>query len=133
MKKDIRNRKDIENLVNAFYEKVKTDEIIGYLFTDIAKVNWELHLPKMYDFWENVLFQSANYNGNPMVVHKNLHQKSTMNQAHFQQWRELWIILLKVYIHRLYYFDKWRLVYFVNFYAHFIQFRKFFLFFPLHL
>jgi hemoglobin len=43
----------------------------------------------MYDFWENVLFQSANYNGNPMVVHKNLHQKSTMNQAHFQQWREL--------------------------------------------
>ena len=89
MKKDIRNRKDIENLVNAFYEKVKTDEIIGYLFTDIAKVNWELHLPKMYDFWENVLFQSANYNGNPMVVHKNLHQKSTMNQAHFQQWREL--------------------------------------------
>lgn len=89
MKKDIRNRKDIENLVNTFYEKVKTDEIIGYLFTDIAKVNWELHLPKMYDFWENVLFQSANYNGNPMVVHKNLHQKSTMNQAHFQQWREL--------------------------------------------
>lgn len=89
MKKDIRNRKDIENLVNAFYEKVKTDEIIGYLFTDIAKVNWELHLPEMYDFWENVLFQSANYNGNPMVVHKNLHQKSTMNQAHFQQWREL--------------------------------------------
>ena len=89
MKKDIRNRKDIESLVNAFYEKVKTDKVIGYLFTDTAKVNWELHLPKMYNFWENILFQSANYNGNPMLVHKNLHQKSAMNQEHFQHWREL--------------------------------------------
>ena len=61
MKTDIRHRKDIEKLVNSFYDKVKTDEVIGYLFTDVAKVNWELHLPKMYDFWENILFFSANY------------------------------------------------------------------------
>ena len=89
MKTDIRNRKDIEKLVNAFYEKVKTDEVIGYLFTDVAKVNWELHLPKMYDFWENILFYSANYSGSPMAVHKELHQKSTMTQEHFQHWNEL--------------------------------------------
>ncbi len=89
MKTDIRNRKDIEKLVNAFYEKVKTDEVIGYLFTDVAKVNWELHLPKMYDFWENILFSTGNYNGNPMVKHKELHEKSEMNQEHFQQWNAL--------------------------------------------
>ena len=89
MKTDIRNRKDIEKLVNAFYEKVKTDEVIGYLFTDVAKVNWELHLPKMYDFWENILFYSANYSGSPMAVHKELHQKSTMTQEHFQHWNVL--------------------------------------------
>lgn len=89
MKTDIRNRKDIEKLVNAFYEKVKTDEVIGYLFTDVAKVNWELHLPKMYDFWENILFYSANYSGSPMVVHKELHQKSTLTQEHFQHWNAL--------------------------------------------
>jgi hemoglobin len=89
MKTDIRNRKDIEKLVNAFYDKVKTDEVIGYLFTDVAKVNWDLHLPKMYNFWENILFYSANYSGSPMVVHKELHQKSTMNQEHFQHWNKL--------------------------------------------
>ena len=89
MKKDIRNRKDIEKLVNAFYDKVKKDDTIGYLFNDIAKVNWELHLPKMYDFWENILFYSGNYSGSPMVVHKELHQKSTMNQNHFQHWNDL--------------------------------------------
>ena len=89
MKTDIRNRKDIEKLVNAFYDKIKKDDTIGYLFNDVAKVNWELHLPKMYDFWENILFYSGNYSGSPMVVHKELHQKSTMNQQHFQHWNDL--------------------------------------------
>ncbi len=89
MKTDIRNRKDIEKLVNSFYNKVKTDTVIGYLFNDVAQVNWQLHLPKMYAFWENILFCTANYNGSPMVVHKELHQKSTMTQEHFQHWNEL--------------------------------------------
>ncbi|WP_035676964.1 group III truncated hemoglobin [Flavobacterium limnosediminis] len=89
MKKDIKNRKDIEKLVDAFYEKVKTDTEIGYLFNDVAQVNWDDHLPKMYDFWENILFCNGNYNGNPMVVHKELHQKSTMTQHHFHHWTTL--------------------------------------------
>ena len=89
MKTDIRNRKDIEKLVNAFYDKVKNDEAIGYLFTDVAHVNWELHWPKMYDFWENILFYTGNYDGNPMARHKELHDKSTMTKAHFQHWIDL--------------------------------------------
>lgn len=89
MKTDIRNRKDIEKLVNAFYNKVKTDAVIGYLFTEVARVNWEEHLPKMYNFWENILFCTANYNGNPMMKHKELHQKSTMTAEHFTHWTAL--------------------------------------------
>ena len=86
MKKDLKNRKDIEKLVDAFYEKVKTDTVIGYFFNDVAQVNWNHHLPKMYDFWENILFYHGNYSGNPMTVHKELHQESTMSQHHFQHW-----------------------------------------------
>lgn len=89
MKTDIKNRKDIEKIVNAFYEEIKMDTTIGYFFTDVAKVNWEEHLPKMYDFWENILFHTGNYSGNPMLVHKELHQKSEMNQIHFQHWTNL--------------------------------------------
>lgn len=89
MKTDIRNRKDIEKLVNAFYENVKKDVVIGYFFTNVAHVNWEEHLPKMYDFWENILFFTANYEGNPMVKHKELHKKSQMTKFHFQQWNTL--------------------------------------------
>lgn len=89
MKTDIKNRNDIEKLVNAFYDKIKTDAKIGYFFTAVAKVNWESHLPKMYDFWENILFSNGNYTGNPMVKHKELHQKSEMKEAHFQHWNAL--------------------------------------------
>lgn len=89
MKPDIQNRQDIEVLVNACYEKVKTDAVIGYLFNDVAQVNWATHLPKMYDFWENILFFTGNYDGNPMAKHKELHQKSTMNPSHFAHWNKL--------------------------------------------
>ena len=58
-KKDIESREDIIAFVNRFYNKVEADPVIGYIFTDIAKVNWDHHLPRMYDFWESVLFGKA--------------------------------------------------------------------------
>lgn len=89
MKEDILDRKDLEKLVDAFYDKVKSDDVIGYLFNDVAKVNWAIHLPKMYDFWENILFHTGKYSGNPMLRHKELHEKSTMNPSHFRHWNYL--------------------------------------------
>ncbi|GGD34530.1 group III truncated hemoglobin [Flavobacterium orientale] len=86
MKKDIQNRTDIVRLVNAFYEKIKTDNVIGFLFNEVAQINWETHLPKMYDFWENVLFFTGNFDGNPMQKHKELHSKCPLSHAHFEHW-----------------------------------------------
>jgi hemoglobin len=89
MKRDLRNREDIEKLVNNFYDVVKNDSKIGYLFTAIAQVNWEFHLPKMYSFWENVIFFTGDYDGNPMEKHKELNGKSKLNEEHFQHWNIL--------------------------------------------
>ncbi|MGG9960029.1 group III truncated hemoglobin [Ferruginibacter sp. SUN106] len=86
MKKDIESKTDIELLVNAFYEKVKADETIGYIFTDVVKVNWEKHLPVMYNFWENSLFYTGTYEGNPMEMHKHLHHAISLSAEHFKQW-----------------------------------------------
>ena len=83
MKKDIHNRNDIIRLVDAFYDKIKTDQVIGFIFNDIAQVNWEDHLPKMYDFWDNVLFFTGNFDGNPMQKHKELHNKCPLTHAHY--------------------------------------------------
>ena len=89
MKRDIESRADIELLVNSFYEKVKSDPVIGHVFTAVAKVNWKKHLPVMYDFWENVIFFTGNYNGNPMMVHKHLNDKTPLSAEHFKEWIKL--------------------------------------------
>ncbi|MGG9971118.1 group III truncated hemoglobin [Ferruginibacter sp. SUN002] len=86
MKKDIETITDIQLLVNAFYEKVKADKTIGYIFNDVVKVNWEKHLPVMYNFWENTLFFTGTYEGNPMELHKQLHRLTPLTAAHFKEW-----------------------------------------------
>jgi len=91
MKRDIKDRADIQVLVDTFYEKVRADETIGYLFNEVAKVNWEQHLPRMYDFWENILFQTGGFKGNPMTAHVQLHQQSPLNKAHFDRWQQLFM------------------------------------------
>jgi hemoglobin len=89
MKKDIENRNDIELLINSFYDKVKKDKTIGYIFNDVAKVNWEAHLPVMYNFWEGIIFNKSTYGGNPMVVHQHLHERTPLDNDHFNQWLHL--------------------------------------------
>ena len=89
MKTDIKNRADIEKLATIFYGKVKEDQAISYFFNDVAKVNWENHLPKMCDFFENILFSSGNYDGNPMLAHEELHKKSEVKGEHFHRWNAL--------------------------------------------
>ncbi len=86
MQKDIEDRKDIELLINSFYNKVKQDAIIGSFFTEVVQVNWEKHLPVMYNFWENIVFQTGSYNGNPMDKHLELNKKSLILMEHFQRW-----------------------------------------------
>lgn len=89
MKNDIKNRIDVERLVNAFYDKVKQDDVIGFIFNDVAKVDWDKHLPVMYDFWENIIFLTNKYTGNPMSVHIILNEQVPFNRQHFQRWIEL--------------------------------------------
>ena len=86
---DIETRGDIELLVNAFYEKVKVDPLIGYIFTVAVRVNWERHLPVMYQFWENVLFYTGGYEGNPIGTHKHLHRLVPLDAGHFKRWNDL--------------------------------------------
>src|SRR3954468_8371854 len=89
MKTDIRNKQDIIQLVNTFYDKVKQDAVIGHFFTEVMKVNWDKHLPKMYNFWDNVVFYTNNYSGNPMQIHKDIHALHALTGTDFKQWYTL--------------------------------------------
>ena len=84
--KDIENRKDIELLVDTFYKKVLKDKTIGYIFNKVAKIDWEKHLPLMYNFWETTILHKASYKGNPMKIHIDLNVKEPLKKEHFDQW-----------------------------------------------
>ena len=88
--KKLESREDIELLVNKFYDKVGTDETIGFFFNDVAKVDWSHHLPKMYSFWETLLFGKISYKGNPMAVHFPINAEFAMEKSHFEHWLKLW-------------------------------------------
>ena len=86
MKKDITSREDLFLLVKVFYEKLLADNSISYLFTDIAKINLDHHLPVLVDFWDSILFQSDTYRKNAMQPHMVLHQQSPLQKHHFETW-----------------------------------------------
>ena len=88
-KPDIRSRNEVIILVNKFYEKVRVDNTIGYIFEDIFKVNWATHMEVMYNFWESVLFYTANYTGNPMIVHRQINNVVSLTPEHFKRWLQL--------------------------------------------
>jgi hemoglobin len=89
VKSDILGRPDIVRLVNAFYTKVRTDEPLGHVFDGVAKVNWETHLPKLYDFWDTVLFRAGTFRGNPIAAHMKLIDQADLGWPMFERWLEL--------------------------------------------
>ena len=86
MKKDIETREDIIKLVDVFYDKVKKNEILGYIFDDIAKIDWSKHLPVMYSFWASILLGEKSFSGNPMKKHIDLAQIAPMTEVEFTEW-----------------------------------------------
>lgn len=68
-KTDIRNDEDIKILVHTFYGNVQDDERLSYIFNDFAGVDWDSHLPRMVDFWSNLIFQTGRYKGRPFRQH----------------------------------------------------------------
>jgi hemoglobin len=84
--RDIATRADIVRLVDAFYSAVRGDEILGPIFDGVAHVDWDRHLPRMYDFWEGVLFGATAFRGNPLAVHLSLAGRVALGSREFDRW-----------------------------------------------
>ena len=86
---DLHGRAEIEQLVNRFYDRVRVDNVLGFIFDKVAQTNWEAHLPKMYAFWETVMFRSGGYVGNPIAAHAKLVPLTMMGRPQFDHWLKL--------------------------------------------
>ncbi|HRD57556.1 MAG TPA: group III truncated hemoglobin [Ferruginibacter sp.] len=89
MKADISSKEDVQTIVHLFYDKVIADEVLGVFFTKVIAINWNKHLPAMCAFWENVLFFTGEYEGNPLVAHRKLHAIHPTTTRHFERWIDI--------------------------------------------
>ena len=88
---DIETYEDVVKLIDSFYTKVQVDPMLSPAFFDVAQVDWPNHLPRMYQFWETVLFSKPGYKGNPAEIHSKLDEKMKaqgleLTLAHFDLW-----------------------------------------------
>jgi hemoglobin len=83
MHPDIHNEQDIKVIVDSFYRKIQSDSLLSVHFLD---VDWDKHLPKMYDFWHSIVFLTGRYKGYPFAAHLSL---KSPQKRDFQKWLEL--------------------------------------------
>lgn len=85
-KKDIDDKIDLEHLINIFYAKLLSDKSVSYIFTDVAKIDLETHLPKIIEFWNLSLFGKGDYSNNVMKIHLDLNEEEKLQEKHFKSW-----------------------------------------------
>lgn len=82
MKRDISTRVDLESLLEKFYQKALSDDLLESKFEG---VDLNAHLPVICDFWETTLFGNTTYKGSPFDKHIPL----DLSRNHFERWIHL--------------------------------------------
>ena len=67
--RDLDSPDEIAEMVRRFYQDVAQDDLLGPLFNDVARVDWNEHLPKLTRFWCRALLGIEGYAGNPFRSH----------------------------------------------------------------
>lgn len=74
-------------LVERFYAKVRSDDLLGPVFDDAVE-DWPEHLGRLQAFWSSVMLTSGRYKGRPLPAHLKL--GAAMTPERFERWLALW-------------------------------------------
>lgn len=74
-------------LVDAFYARIRADEVLGPIFND-AIGDWPEHLEKLTDFWSSVMLTTGRYKGQPVPAH--MKHKDRITPELFDRWLGIW-------------------------------------------
>ena len=77
----------LEELVPAFYTRVRADAELGPIFNG-AIDDWPHHLDKLVAFWSSVMLTSGRYKGQPVPAH--MKHKDRISPELFDRWLGLW-------------------------------------------
>ncbi|TCS38300.1 hemoglobin [Paucimonas lemoignei] len=77
---------NIHRMVHGFYDRVRRDDVLGPVFDEALPHGWDVHLPRMVEFWSTVLLGSGTFQGNVFGKHMALHG---IEKEHFVRWLAL--------------------------------------------
>lgn len=83
---DIQNQDDLYLLVDEFYKKLLSDDLISYIFTDVVKIKVEEHLPVLVTFWSQAILGTGGYTRNLTQIHLDINQKEYLSPELFSIW-----------------------------------------------
>jgi len=74
----------ISVLVDTFYDRIRSHEILGPIFENAIGENWDPHLAQMKAFWASVTMNAGLYTGKPVEKHRK--HSGTIESWHFGIW-----------------------------------------------
>lgn len=87
---DLDTRGKIHDVVVHFYREVVFDELLAPVFDEVAEVDWNEHMPKLIDYWCQVLLGEPGYAGFILGPHREVHDASAFSTELFDRWYRLW-------------------------------------------
>lgn len=84
-------RDDIARVVAAFYDLVRQHPGLGPVFAAHV-TDWPAHEEKVTRFWANAILYEKDYDGNPLVVHRDA---GNVKPGMFEVWLGLFDLVLR--------------------------------------
>ena len=76
----------ISTLVETFYTRIRSHDVLGPIFDAEIGDRWEPHLARMKGFWASVALNAGRYTGKPVPAHQKL---EGVTPEHFGLWLDL--------------------------------------------
>lgn len=89
MKPDLDSKENIKTFIELFYEKVLADDLLAHIFTDVAGIDVNVHIPTIRQYWEKLLLGENEYKRHTMNIHRHLHAKFPFTRVEFDRWLKL--------------------------------------------
>lgn len=89
--------RQIDQFVDAFYERVLADPLLSPLFLDVAGIELSEHLPRIKAYWRKMLLGHKDYQRHMMRKHREVDARQPFENEHYERWLTLFEETLKTH------------------------------------
>lgn len=88
---DLDTSEHIERMVTLFYRRVLADPLLAPVFTEVARIDLDEHLPLIAAYWKKMLLGDDVYNRHMIAKHRAIDEREPLTGTHHERWLALFI------------------------------------------